>query len=200
VVGERVAVKKSALILGVLLAFFLSACSEGKQTPEASSGENSAGSIVAKIVEAESTVEISHRLLTETFSELDSAGSSDQYVMILKTKVRRGLDAEALHCQRAYDKVAAIRDSLASSSLDTDTQNELLPILASILDVYSTRKAALTKTASAIEALDATTKTLPKSAVEDAISKAKEGQGSAQETALQLAAFCAKRGIIPVQK
>jgi len=193
-------VKKSALILCCLLALFLSACGEGRQDLEASSGKNSAASIISKIVDAETSVEVSHRLLMEAFSELDSAGSSDQYVMVLKTKVRRCLDAEALHCQRAHDKLSAIKDTLAASSLDTDTKNELLPILASFLDTYSTRKDALTKAANEIEALDATTKLLPKSAFKDAISGAKEGQKNAKVTALQLAAFCAKHGIVPVQK
>jgi hypothetical protein len=193
-------VRKSALTLCFVLALSLSACGEGKQNIAASSDANSAGAIVSKLVEAEGSVEISHRLLTEAFTELESAGSSDQYVLLLKTNVRRGLDAEALHCQRAFDKITAIKNGLDSSSLDANTRDELTPILAAFLDTYSTRKAALLKAASAIEALDTTTKSLPKSGVKEAIVRVKEGEENAQETALKLAAFCAKHGIAPVQK
>jgi hypothetical protein len=156
--------------------------------------------LVAKIADAESAVEISHRLLLEGLGELNGIKSSDTYIMTLKTKIKRLFDSESLHCQRAYDKISSVKDSIELSNLDRESKGEFKSITEMALESYLSRKNALDKASNAIDSLNKNSKQLPTSVVKDAMLSAEGGQKEAQIAAVRLASLCSKLGISPAQK
>lgn len=189
-----------AFVMGGM-AISTSTDSAEKQRLSAADTTNSDISLlVSKIANAEIPVEISHRILMEGLSELDNIESHKAYITALETKVKRLFDAEALHCQRAYDKISEVKVSIVSLSVDQETKTELISITEAALNSYSMRRKALMKASSSIDELDYKTKSLPDSLVKEAILDAKKSQEKTHEAALRLAALCTKLGITPAQK
>jgi|GEM_PF-1804202 len=192
-----------AMIIGALFSAYLGVIKFRDWTPETpkeTKDEVTISSVINSFIEAENRVEISHRILIEAFSKLDYASTPDQFVMILKSDVYRCLNAEALHCQRAVDKISSINDSLLSSKFDSATRRELSEIMGTSQDAYLTRKSALLKTASAIEAMNLSANKKSSTAVKRAVAEMQSGQEKIQKAAFLFAAFCSKHGIQPAQK
>jgi len=171
-----------------------------RQLNTADTKRNDITQFIAKVEEAEGPVEISHRMLIEGLNELDKIDSKYEYINALKTKIKRLFDAEALHCKRAYDKIAEVKKSVDSSNIDEQSKIKFTAIIETTLEAYSIRQNALMTAANSIDSLQNDSNSIPSSLIKKAMVEVKKSKMKSQEAAAMLAALCSELGISPAQK